>query len=294
MTVSIICTSYNYGHYLSDTIESVLSQTCPDWELIMVDDGSSDNSCQIISDYTLKDNRIKLFVHPGNKNKGLIETLKLGVNAASDKWIVFLESDDMLKPDYIAQKIHTTSLHPEADLIFSGLEIMGSEPIVSNYAKIFKNRDDKIKENFNILYMLEENVIPTFSCVMIKKSVFEGLNFNSPMGQNLDWWLWAQVLANNNVVYLDKNLSIWRKHEGSYISTVKEKMMSDFKRGIFNFIFLSKNKLIGQILFNIFMFFDLKKSKKLFATLSKKIRLATIAILCKFNKIKANFTYINN
>ena len=74
MTISIITTSYNYSKYIRDTIESVLNQTYTDFEYIIFDDGSTDNSLEIIESYAKKDNRIKLYTHPNNENRGLIAT----------------------------------------------------------------------------------------------------------------------------------------------------------------------------------------------------------------------------
>ena len=95
--VSVITASYNCENTIQETIESVISQTYKDWELIIVDDGSKDNSVNIIKKYCNEYDNIKLFTHADNKNKGLKHTLKLGISKASSKWIHFCECDDILK-----------------------------------------------------------------------------------------------------------------------------------------------------------------------------------------------------
>ena len=100
--ISVITASYNYENYISDTIKSVLAQTFSDWELIIVDDASSDNSVNIIKSF-LDDKRIKLICH--DKNKGLSETLKTGLKYAQGEWIAFLESDDILTPDCLKKRL---------------------------------------------------------------------------------------------------------------------------------------------------------------------------------------------
>lgn len=102
--VSIITASFNYENFIKETIESVLNQTFKDWEMIIVDDGSSDNSVNVIKEYCQKDSRIKLFTHPNNENRGLGETLKLGIKNSSADYLVFLESDDTISENYIGQK----------------------------------------------------------------------------------------------------------------------------------------------------------------------------------------------
>ena len=80
--VTFITASYNYAKYIKETIESVINQTVQDWEMIIVDDGSTDNSVEVIKSYCEKDNRIKLYQHENGVNKGLAETIKLGIKLA--------------------------------------------------------------------------------------------------------------------------------------------------------------------------------------------------------------------
>ena len=98
--ISIVTASYNYEQYIGETIQSVLNQTYTDWELIIVDDCSSDNSLKVIKSFD--DDRIKLFVN--KKNMGLKYTVKRGVELAKGDWVVFLESDDLITPDYLENK----------------------------------------------------------------------------------------------------------------------------------------------------------------------------------------------
>lgn len=122
MLVSIVTASYNYARYIGETIESVINQTYKDWELIIVDNGSSDNSVEIIKSYCQKDNRIKLYQHENGVNKGLPETLKLGISKAGGEWISFLESDDKYMPNYLEEKIKVIDSNPDVKYIFSDFE----------------------------------------------------------------------------------------------------------------------------------------------------------------------------
>jgi len=104
MKISIITANYNYAQYIEEAINSVINQSYGDWELIIVDDGSSDNSVEIIKSYCEKDSRIRLFQHANGENKGLKETLLLGISHASGDWIAFLESDDSFTLDNLQQE----------------------------------------------------------------------------------------------------------------------------------------------------------------------------------------------
>lgn len=91
--VSALMASYNHERYLSQAIESVLNQTIPDLELIIVDDASTDNSPQIIQNYQAKDQRIRAFFH--SKNQGIAPTVHQCLNAATGKYVSFIGSDDL-------------------------------------------------------------------------------------------------------------------------------------------------------------------------------------------------------
>lgn len=115
MKISIVTASYNYENYIKETIKSVLNQTYQDWELIIIDDCSSDNSVNVIKSF--QDDRIKLFVN--KQNLGLAKTLKLGIEKATGDWIVFLESDDLITSDYLAKKVQIIQKHKNINLIFN-------------------------------------------------------------------------------------------------------------------------------------------------------------------------------
>ncbi len=91
--ISVIVPVYNAGKYLSDTIESVLSQTNADFEIILVNDGSEDNSLEIAQMYSEKDERIRVF---SQKNSGVTKARAKGVSEARGEWICFVDADDLL------------------------------------------------------------------------------------------------------------------------------------------------------------------------------------------------------
>ena len=91
--VSIIMPNYNCAEYVEETVKSVLEQTYSDWELLFVDDCSTDNSVEIVKSFAEKDERIKLFVN--EKNSGAAACRNRALREAKGKWIAFLDSDDV-------------------------------------------------------------------------------------------------------------------------------------------------------------------------------------------------------
>ena len=121
MKISIVTASYNYENYIKESIQSVLNQTYEDWELIIVDDCSTDNSVNVIKSF--QDDRIKLFIN--KQNLGLAKTLELGIKRATGDWIIFLESDDLITPDYIAKKIQVILNNKNINLVFNDCDFFG-------------------------------------------------------------------------------------------------------------------------------------------------------------------------
>lgn len=128
--ISLIVPLYNSEKYLSETIESVINQSYQNWELIIVDDHSTDNSYNLAENFTKKDKRIKLVKRPSKYKKGANSCRNLGLNLAKGKYVIFIDSDDILTPYCIDQRV--TSLEKNQNLDF------GIFPALS-----FNDRQDK-------------------------------------------------------------------------------------------------------------------------------------------------------
>lgn len=106
VSVSIIIPVYNSREYLPKSLDSIIAQTYTNWEAILVDDGSSDNCGEICDEYAKKDCRFKV-LH--KKNEGVSIARNCGIENASGEWIVFVDSDDFVTPDYIDSLFRTTN-----------------------------------------------------------------------------------------------------------------------------------------------------------------------------------------
>lgn len=221
MKISVVTASYNYQDYIKDTIQSVLNQTYQDWELIIIDDCSTDNSVEVIKSF--KDPRIKLFIN--EKNIGLKETVQRGIKKASGEWIVFLESDDIITPDNIEKKVKIAKQFPEVNLIFNDCEFFGDEERISTVHNSLKKTRKILREKkypakmFYNFYL--SNKIFTFSSVMAKLDDLLKIDFNTEIDALLDWWLWVQMAYRGKFYYIPERLTKWRLHKTSYICTTK-------------------------------------------------------------------------
>ena len=261
MKVSIITASYNYESYIKDAIESVIAQTYQEWEMIIVDDGSRDNSVEIIKNYCNNDSRIRLYQHDNGKNKGLAQTLRLGVEKSETNWIVFLEADDTITPDYLEKKILVLQKYPDLKFIFNDVNLFGDIERIKKYDEYFSLVYKILKSRTypdNLLNCFEENnIIPTFSCVMLKKELWNSLDFNSPLRPCLDYYLWLQIARRTEMYYLSEKLTNWRMHKNSYITKSNE--FNDFNNLLFKIkrkIFINGNG-INTVLFAVYQYIKL-------------------------------------
>ena len=112
--VSIITPCYNAEKYLSQTVESVLSQTWQDWELLIIDDCSSDNSMNIIRDYSRRDARVRYFKTEEPSGSPTLPR-NIGIENARGRYIAFLDSDDLWLPTKLEEQVNYLNLKAEAE-----------------------------------------------------------------------------------------------------------------------------------------------------------------------------------
>lgn len=259
-TVSIITASFNYAHCIAETINSVLEQTFSDWELIIVDDGSKDNSLEIIRSFCTEDPRIKLFTHPDNVNRGLRETLKLAVSKIQSEYTAFLESDDKWKPDNLSQKVAILKRYPEVALVDDEVELFGDSSFFSrydNYWLIRKKSFQKISFPANIYTdLFYENLIPTFSCAVCRSDILKACSFDYSYAPHLDRSLWLQICHKHLYFHIDKKLTCWRIHSESYITRENKSYRKNFLHNIYHLLLpcYNNNRFHPALLFNFFRF----------------------------------------
>src|SRR5947208_8738167 len=97
--VSVCIASYNHAHYLPAALDSILSQTLQDFEVVVVDDGSSDQSLLILQDYAARDRRIRVFTHPGHSNRGIAASWNLAFEQSTGQFLTWIGSDDAIYPE---------------------------------------------------------------------------------------------------------------------------------------------------------------------------------------------------
>lgn len=166
--VSVIMPAYNAADYIADAIESVLIQNYQNFELIVIDDGSTDNTKDIVSGFD--DERIRYFYQ---KNKGLPGACNPGIKNSKGPFIIKLDIDDMMTPDFIAKHLAKFETHPDADLVYCDDLLINEEYKILRIVK----RTQYTDRNLLIRDMFQNGfpVIPFRTC--IRRSVFDKIGF---------------------------------------------------------------------------------------------------------------------
>ena len=161
--VSVIIPVYNASHYLSHCIDSILSQSLIDFELLLVDDGSIDGSDKICNEYAIKDSRIRVF---HKENGGVSSARNLGLENADGDWVVFIDSDDWISENMLMD-MYEKAMSEEADLVYSDLRMFFKEHTeVLHIAKYDSNK-------VNMLNNFIKSTFGTVVGMLAKRSLYE-------------------------------------------------------------------------------------------------------------------------
>ena len=198
--------NYNCEKFISKTIESVITQTYENWEMIIVDDGSTDGSVNIIENYKSKDNRIKLIRL--DKNSGVSNARNIGLQNAKGNYIAFLDSDDYWDKNKLQEQIRFMK---DQDIPLS----------YTSYIKIDEKGEKigeiKAPESVDYKKMLKSNFIACSSAI-VKKEIVNNLLF-PPQKINQDHAFWLSILKKDHIAYgLNKPLLFYRVRRDSVSS----------------------------------------------------------------------------
>lgn len=216
--MSIVVTSYNYEKYIGETLESLAQQSIPNLEIIVVDDGSQDQSVAIIKDYCRQYPNIHLYQHQGGENRGLPASTKLGIQKASGQYIAFCESDDYWDKYHAENLIGFIQQNPNAQLIFNRIALINHATDKKRYENAINHTHQFLTAHNgqNIFLAMLHNPIPTFSAACIQKDLLLNCDFNAFHPQYIDFWLWRQLCLTHPIYYTEKAVTYWRKHNESY------------------------------------------------------------------------------
>ena len=218
--VSIIIPNYNRAHLIGETLDSVLIQTYKNWECIIVDDGSTDNSKEVIQEYVDKDKRFQIYDRPVDRPKGANACRNYGYELSKGEFINWLDSDDLFSNDKIEEQVRIAQTNEDKNVIitskwnyFTKINNIGS----------YKNLD--VYKNYNSGYDLivdfgkTKHMFPPHSYLISRNITSKSGLWDEELHINQDGEFMVRALLNTNkVLHPKKGISHFRSHEGDRIS----------------------------------------------------------------------------
>jgi glycosyltransferase involved in cell wall biosynthesis len=235
--VSVVLPSYNYETCVAEAIDSVIAQTYRNWELVIVDDGSTDGSAEILGRYEREfPGRIRVFFHEGRHNRGLIETYRLGLEKCTGDYVAFIEADDAWFPENLARKIAVLEHHADVVVVHSGVEMFGDDGLIRSLDEKYRWRKFLSSEIANrpfyaFTHLMRYNFLLTFSSFVSRRPLAMQADFSAPHKAWFDWWLLAQLSLQGKFFYLPERLLKWRVHGKSY-NLLYSRAIDDFREGV--------------------------------------------------------------
>jgi len=211
--VSVIIPNYNHASFLAERIDSVLNQTFQDFELIILDDCSADNSQEIIESYR-KNPLVSHIVYNKQNSGSPFKQWEKGISLAKSDWIWLAESDDFADTQFLHQMIR----FKEENLIETGLIFCGSI-YVDGRSQVIADSEapqDMPKKAFGkdaLDLFMTQNCVPNASAVIFNKQAFHPfINACTDFRLNGDWWLWSAISYTHGIHYLPEKLNSFRFH----------------------------------------------------------------------------------
>ncbi len=208
--VSVIIPCYNQGKFLRDALESVTQQTYQDLEIIVVNDGSHDDTAEVAKSFG---ERVS-YVYQENAGQGAARNT--GASRAKGDLLQFLDSDDLLAPDHIELHVQAFLTHPEVSVFYGSWKSMRFDGTVENRLRSQTLPDDQYHR------LLVQNVAPP-CCMTLKREAFElagGFEPNRDFRGSEDWELWLRMsLAGEKFAFVPGSLSFYRQHGGATTSS---------------------------------------------------------------------------
>jgi glycosyltransferase involved in cell wall biosynthesis len=216
--ISVVVPTYNRGYIISESIKSVLGQTYQDFELVIVDDGSKDNTHEVVSRFA--DPRIRYTRH--EHNRGCSAAYNTGLREARGEFVAILDSDDIWKPERLAKAVNFLKRHPEADAVFTDMEKYDGSQFFPSHVRrwcpltvsILAERQWPKEVVFTqkemYLCFLQEFPLTLQSTMMRSEALKRVGYLNESWISASDWDLMLRFSKQNRLGYIDEPLTVLR------------------------------------------------------------------------------------
>ena len=205
--ISVIMPVYNGEKYLRQAIESILAQTFSDFEFLIIDDGSSDGSAEILREYQVRDPRI--IVHTQKENAGIITALNNGINLARGEYIARMDADDISLPERLERQVEFLETHPEVSVL------SGSIQVIDQQGNRISTRNLPRTKNL-IIWSLCFFCPIVHPAVMVRREVLINIGgYRTVWSHAEDYDLWERLSGKTQFANLPQLILRLRKHKSN-------------------------------------------------------------------------------
>ncbi len=213
--VSVVMAAKNYARFLTEAIESVLAQTCPDWELLVIDDGSSDRTPDAVRPY-LPDRRVRYF---RSDVLGQSRAKNLGIGLSRGPLIAFLDADDAWEPTKLDKQLAVFAAQPDVAVVFTGRALMDE-----NGSPIHAKAVGAPPAGSVLPHMFAQNFV-CFSSVVVRRAVFAHVGrFDAEWDLSIDYDLWLRVARCYRFDFVDEELVRYRTGHGNLSKKLRDRV----------------------------------------------------------------------
>lgn len=247
--ISVIMPAYDAEKTLAQAVQSVISQTYCNWELLIIDDCSKDNTYALMQ--KLQRNSSKIKILKNNQNSGVSESRNKGVQVASGSWIAFLDSDDIWAPNKLEKQVKLLTRNKEAAVLFTGSAFMNADGEMSEYKL-------SVPKAITYRQLLKQNLI-SCSSVMVKADVIRQFPMKYD-DMHEDYAVWLQILKQGYIACgINEPLLIYRLSTNSKSSNKKKAALMTYKV----YRYLGLNHIQAMYYFVWYAFKNLKKYRSI-------------------------------
>jgi len=227
--VSVIVPNYNHARFLPQRLDTILAQKFKDYELIVLDDASTDNSREVLERYAAK-NPMRLVFNEKNSGSPFTQWRK-GAELAAGEYLWIAESDDYADPRFLEKLVAQLQKNPRVGLAYcQSFNVDENNRVSGTWDYWTRELDaghwqrDYVNSGRDELsrYLVQRNTIPNASAVVVKHDIFlkaiQQIEASRLAG---DWWTWSQVLLQTDVAYLAEPMNFFRTHVSSVRDTTK-------------------------------------------------------------------------
>jgi glycosyltransferase involved in cell wall biosynthesis len=212
--VSVVMPAYNAERYIADAIHSVLTQTLGDWELLIVDDGSTDATPSVVEN--IGDSRV---IKTRQENQGAAAARNAALDIATGEFIGFLDADDLYLPNSLEDMVGFLTDHPTNGVVYSdGLMCDANKKVIMRLSDVRPGMyTGRILEHI----VLSSSVITVPVCTLSRHTAIKkgGVRFDTRLTPSEDWDFWIQLARDAQFAYLDRLTCMYRIHETNITKT---------------------------------------------------------------------------